>query len=61
MENIIPRKYNNESLHKISNNLRFTKDNNDLESLTKTFSLPIWDLLDRGGKRWRPVLCMLIA
>jgi len=32
-----------------------------LTSLTKSLSEPIWDLLDRGGKRWRPVLCMLIA
>jgi geranylgeranyl pyrophosphate synthase len=29
--------------------------------LTKGLSEPIWDLLDRGGKRWRPVLCMIIA
>jgi len=29
--------------------------------LNKGLSNPIWDLLDRGGKRWRPVLAMLVA
>lgn len=29
--------------------------------MTKSLSDPIWDLLERGGKRWRPALCMLIA
>ncbi|MBI1973565.1 polyprenyl synthetase family protein [Candidatus Micrarchaeota archaeon] len=27
---------------------------------TEAISKPMWDLLDRGGKRWRPVLFMLI-
>lgn len=25
--------------------------------LSATVAAPLWDLLDRGGKRWRPVLC----
>lgn len=33
----------------------------DLDSLTKSLSVPVYDLLDRGGKRWRPALCFLIA
>ncbi|MEM2959969.1 MAG: polyprenyl synthetase family protein [Candidatus Bathyarchaeia archaeon] len=32
----------------------------DLEALNKAISEPIWDFLDRGGKRWRPVLFLLI-
>src|SRR3989338_8121156 len=33
----------------------------DLEALQKSLVDPIWDLLDRGGKRWRPALLLLIA
>ncbi len=31
------------------------------EALNKAIAEPIWDLLNRGGKRWRPVLFLLIA
>src|SRR3989344_6352779 len=30
----------------------------DYETLTKSVSEPIWDFLDRGGKRWRPTLML---
>ena len=30
----------------------------DYETLTKSVSEPIWDFLDRGGKRWRPTLLL---
>ena len=30
-------------------------------SLNAGISAPVWDLLDRGGKRWRPALCVMIA
>jgi len=30
-------------------------------SLNKALSEPVWDLLDRGGKRWRPALFLLIV
>jgi geranylgeranyl pyrophosphate synthase len=33
----------------------------DIESLTKALADPAWDLLDRGGKRWRPGLFLLIV
>lgn len=33
----------------------------DLESINKSLAEPIWDLLNRGGKRWRPALFLLIA
>ncbi len=61
MEAMIPREFSEASLIGMSSNQRFSQGSNHISSLTKTFSLPIWDLLDRGGKRWRPVLCMLIA
>jgi hypothetical protein len=27
----------------------------------QALSVPIWDILDRGGKRWRPTLLILVA
>ena len=62
LEKVIPRKFDSEaSLENLTSNLYYRKKNSHLESLTKSLSEPIWDLLDRGGKRWRPILCMLIA
>jgi len=29
--------------------------------LVKTLTLPGWDLMNRGGKRWRPLLMLLVA
>ena len=51
---------------------RFTKDSilfkvdppmysYNLEPLNKAIAEPIWDMLDRGGKRWRPALFLLIC
>lgn len=31
-----------------------------LEALNKAIAEPIWEFLDRGGKRWRPSLFLLI-
>ncbi len=31
----------------------------DLETLDKSIVEPVWDFLDRGGKRWRPALMIL--
>jgi len=33
----------------------------DLEALNKAIAEPIWEFLDRGGKRWRPGLFLLIC
>jgi geranylgeranyl pyrophosphate synthase len=33
----------------------------NLETIDKAIAEPIWDMLDRGGKRWRPVLFLLIC
>jgi len=33
----------------------------DVESIQKAMIDPVWDLLDRGGKRWRPILMLLCA
>ena len=33
----------------------------NLEALNKGIAEPIWEILDRGGKRWRPALFLLIC
>jgi geranylgeranyl diphosphate synthase type I len=33
----------------------------NIEALDKAIATPIWDLLCRGGKRWRPTLFLLIC
>jgi geranylgeranyl pyrophosphate synthase len=33
----------------------------DIEALNKAVAEPIWEFLDRGGKRWRPSLFLLIC
>jgi geranylgeranyl diphosphate synthase type I len=33
----------------------------NLQTLDKAIADPIWDMLDRGGKRWRPALFLLIC
>ena len=33
----------------------------NLEALNKTIADPIWEFLDRGGKRWRPALFLIVC
>lgn len=33
----------------------------DTKAIQKTFADPVWELLERGGKRWRAILFLLIA
>ncbi|HJX02666.1 MAG TPA: polyprenyl synthetase family protein [Candidatus Bathyarchaeia archaeon] len=33
----------------------------NLETLNKAIAEPIWEFIDRGGKRWRPALFLLIC
>ena len=37
------------------------KYSHDLTALDKTIAEPIWEFLERGGKRWRPALFLLIC
>jgi geranylgeranyl pyrophosphate synthase len=58
IERYIPRKYE-------KNSLVFSVSppgyDYNLEALNKALAEPIWDFLDRGGKRWRPALFLLIV
>jgi geranylgeranyl diphosphate synthase, type I len=58
IEKYIPRKFSKNSvLFKINPPMY----SYNLEPLNKAIAEPIWDMLDRGGKRWRPALFLLIC
>lgn len=54
----IPEKLSEEYLEWIFGKPRYAYS---LEAVQKFLSDPVWDLLNRGGKRWRPVLFLLTA
>ena len=58
IEKYIPRKYNKNSLIFSLNPPRYDYN---LETLNNAIAEPIWNFLDRGGKRWRPFLFLLIV
>ncbi|MEM1666645.1 MAG: polyprenyl synthetase family protein [Nitrososphaerota archaeon] len=56
IERYMPRKFTQEAATRLFGKPRFSYEP---ESLTKAISEPFWDLIDRGGKRWRPALLLL--
>lgn len=52
----IPEKLDTASLQRTCGKPRYAYD---VETASKAVNEPIWDLLSRGGKRWRPVLFLL--
>lgn len=58
IERYIPRKYDRNSLVFTLGSPRYEYH---LEAINKAIAEPIWEFLDRGGKRWRPTLFVLIC
>ena len=58
IEKYIPRKFTKNSVLFKVNPPAYSYN---LEPLNKAIADPIWDMLDRGGKRWRPALFLLIC
>ncbi len=58
IEKWIPRKYDKSTLERTLGPARWQYN---IEAADKAIAAPIWDMLDRGGKRWRPILFLLIA
>jgi len=58
IEKYLPRKFNECSLVFKVSPPRYSLD---IEALNKTVAEPFWEFLDRGGKRWRPTLFLLIC
>jgi len=57
IEKFIPREFDENKLISIlgKTSYKYTPD-----TITKALSKPFWNYLDRGGKRWRPALFLLI-
>lgn len=58
IEKYIPRYFSEDALVFKLSNPQFTIS---FRALDKTIAEPIWEFLDRGGKRWRPSLFLLIC
>ncbi|HJW96669.1 MAG TPA: polyprenyl synthetase family protein [archaeon] len=58
MEKLLPKKIDKTQLDRIFGKSRHEYD---IPSISKALNEPIWDFLDRGGKRWRPALFLLIT
>src|SRR4030043_2208509 len=58
IEKYIPRKFSEKAILFKVNPPRHSCN---MEALDKAISEPIWDILDRGGKRWRPALFLLVC
>jgi geranylgeranyl diphosphate synthase type I len=58
IEKYIPREFSEDSILFKVNPPKFSSN---LEALNKGVAEPIWEILDRGGKRWRPALFLLIC
>jgi len=52
----IPREFKGKALERIAGKPAYAYDEH---SITKSIAEPIWDLLDRGGKRLRPALTLI--
>jgi geranylgeranyl pyrophosphate synthase len=58
IEKYIPRKFTRDAILFKVDPPKFCCN---VETLNKAIAEPIWDMLDRGGKRWRPSLFLLIC
>jgi len=58
IERYIPRKYNRDSLTFTLGPPRYEYN---MEAINKAIADPVWEFLDRGGKRWRPNLFLLVC
>ncbi|MEM2936160.1 MAG: polyprenyl synthetase family protein [Candidatus Bathyarchaeia archaeon] len=56
IERYTPRKYDKNSLVFTLGHPRYEYN---VEAANKAIAEPLWEFLDRGGKRWRPVLFLL--
>lgn len=58
IEKYVPRKYDEKFLEFTLGKPRYKYN---VEAPTKAIAEPIWEFLDRGGKRWRPALFLLVV
>ena len=58
IEKYLPRKINQKHLEEMFGKPAYIYD---IPTIQKSLIDPLWDFLDRGGKRWRPSLFLLIS
>jgi geranylgeranyl diphosphate synthase type I len=58
MEKLLPKKVGKSQLEAIFGTPRYDYD---ISSISKALNEPVRDFLNRGGKRWRPALFLMIA
>lgn len=58
IEKYIPRTFSRKDVVFKTNPPRYSYN---LETLNEALLDPIWEFLDRGGKRWRPILFLLVC
>lgn len=58
IEKYIPRRFTEASILFKVNPPKYSYN---LEAINKAIAEPVWEFLDRGGKRWRPTLFLLIC
>lgn len=58
IEKYIPRRFSKKDILFQVNPPKYSYN---VETMNKAIADPIWDMLDRGGKRWRPALFLLIC
>jgi geranylgeranyl pyrophosphate synthase len=58
IEKYIPRKYDTGKMNLALGRPRYA---HDPETANAAIARPVWELLDRGGKRWRPVLFSIVC
>ncbi|MFB6088830.1 MAG: polyprenyl synthetase family protein, partial [Candidatus Aenigmatarchaeota archaeon] len=57
MEKYVPRQFDEGNLEEIFGKARYVYN---VETLQESLIEPIWEFLDRGGKRMRPVMMILV-
>ena len=57
LEQFLPRKFDAAEVEKFVGPPHWQ---HDVDAYTEMLSVPIWDLIDRSGKRWRPIFGILL-
>ena len=58
IEKWIPKKYDDNTMKFIFGEAKYKYN---IDCANKSFAEPIWEFLNRGGKRWRPALFLMIV
>ncbi len=57
LEELIPRSFDTAHVESLVGPARWQ---HETDAYTKSLSVPVWDLIDRSGKRWRPLFGILL-